>query len=156
MATNGMTINGLNPLSALTADDKIPVWDTGASGEPTKEITAQNMANSVKSLASLPNTTEMNDAIEQSTASMPLIYKPTGTITTSNIGAFTLNTGISLSGKRAFVLSNYGVSNSTQYNFFVESFASSGAVNLRVRKIGDGTAVAETSIDLTKIALIIV
>lgn len=68
MPTNGMTINGLNPLSALTADDKIPVWDTGASGEPTKEITAQNMANSVKSLASLPNTTEMNTAIEQSTA----------------------------------------------------------------------------------------
>ena len=68
MATNGMTINGLNPLSALTADDKIPVWDTGASEEPTKEITAQNMANSVKSLASLPNTTEMNNAIAQSTA----------------------------------------------------------------------------------------
>ena len=68
MATNGMTINGLNPLSALTADDKIPVWDTGASGEPTKEITAQNMANSLKSLASLPNTTEMNAAIAQSTA----------------------------------------------------------------------------------------
>jgi hypothetical protein len=68
MATNGMTINGLNPLSALTADDKIPVWDTGASGEPTKEITAQNMANSVKSLAGLPNTTEMNAAIAQSTA----------------------------------------------------------------------------------------
>lgn len=68
MPTNGMTINGLNPLSALTADDKIPVWDTGASGEPTKEITAQNMANSVKSLAGLPNTTEMNTAIAQSTA----------------------------------------------------------------------------------------
>jgi hypothetical protein len=96
------------------------------------------------------------NAIEQSTASMPLIYKPTGTITTSNIGAFALNTGISLSGKRVFVLSNYGASNSTQYNFFVDSFESSGAVNLRVRKIGDGTAVAETSIDLTKIALIIV
>ena len=71
MATNGMTINGLNPLSALTADDKIPVWDTGASGEPTKEITAQNMANSVKSLASLPNTAEMNNAIAQSTAFVP-------------------------------------------------------------------------------------
>lgn len=68
MATNGMTINGLNPLSALTADDKIPVWDTGASGEPTKEITAQKLANSVKSLANLPNTTEMNTAIAQSMA----------------------------------------------------------------------------------------
>lgn len=71
MPTNGMTINGLNPLSALTADDKIPVWDTGASGEPTKEITAQNMSNSVKSLANLPNTTEMNTAIAQSTAFVP-------------------------------------------------------------------------------------
>lgn len=70
MATNGMTINGLNPLSALTADDKIPVWDTGASVEPTKEITAQNMANSVKTLGSLVNTTEMNAAIEQSTANL--------------------------------------------------------------------------------------
>lgn len=56
MPTNGMTINGLNPLSALTADDKIPVWDTGASGEPTKEITAQNFASSIKTLASLLGT----------------------------------------------------------------------------------------------------
>ena len=79
MPTNGMTINGLNPLSALTADDKIPVWDTGASGEPTKEITAQNMANSVKSLASLPNTTEMEAAIQALTP---------GLVTTSQRGLY--------------------------------------------------------------------
>lgn len=68
MATNGMTIDGLNTVSALTAQDKVPVWDNESSGEPTRKITAQNMANSVKSLASLPNTTEMNAAIAQSTA----------------------------------------------------------------------------------------
>ena len=62
------TIDDLNALAALTAADEVPVWDSEESGEPTKKITAQNMANSVKSLASLPNTTEMNTAIDQSTA----------------------------------------------------------------------------------------
>ena len=68
MPTNGMTIDSLNTVSSLTAQDEVPVWDKEASGEPTRKITAQNMANSVKSLASLPNTTEMNTAIDQSTA----------------------------------------------------------------------------------------
>lgn len=167
-----MTINQLLAIAGLTADDEIPVWDNPGS-TPDAKITAANLASSIKTLASLIATSDLDtevtedstnaiqsravyDAIQQSMANMPLIYKPTGTITTNNIGAFTLNTGISLSGKRVFVLSNYGVSNSTQYNFFVDSFDSAGAVNLRVRKIGDGTAVTDTSIDLTKIALIIV
>lgn len=66
----GTTIDGLNVVTALTAQDEVPLWDAEASGEPTKKITAQNMAASVKSLASLPNTTEMNAAIAQSTASI--------------------------------------------------------------------------------------
>ena len=64
----GTTINGLNVVTSLTANDEVPLWDAEASGEPTKKITASNLAASVKSLASLPNTTEMNTAIEQSTA----------------------------------------------------------------------------------------
>ena len=68
MPTNGMTIDSLNTVSALTAQDEVPVWDKEASGEPTKKITAQNMTNSVKTLGSLVNTTEMNTAIAQSTA----------------------------------------------------------------------------------------
>jgi hypothetical protein len=68
MANNGMTIDDLNTVAALTAQDEVPVWDNEASGEPTKKVTGQNLANSVKSLANLPNTTEMNDAIAQSTA----------------------------------------------------------------------------------------
>jgi hypothetical protein len=65
-----MTINGLNTVSALTAQDQVPVWDNESSGEPTRKITAQNMANSVKTLGSLVNTTEMNNAIAQSTAKL--------------------------------------------------------------------------------------
>lgn len=63
-----MTIDELNALETLTAGDEFPVWDSEESGEPTKKITAQNMANSVKTLGSLVNTTEMNTAIAQSTA----------------------------------------------------------------------------------------
>lgn len=64
----GTTIDGLNAVTSLTTNDEMPVWDKEASGEPTKKITASNLASSVKSLASLPNTTEMNAAIAQSTA----------------------------------------------------------------------------------------
>lgn len=63
-----MTIDELNALTTLTAADEVPVWDSEESGEPTKKITASNLAASVKSLARLPNTTEMNTAIQQSTA----------------------------------------------------------------------------------------
>ena len=41
----------------------MPVWDAEASNEPTKKITAQNMANSVKSLADLKNTADVNALI---------------------------------------------------------------------------------------------
>lgn len=70
MATNGMTIDSLNTVSSLTAQDKVPVWDNESSGEPTRKITAQNLTNSVKTLGSLVNTTEMNTAIAQSTADL--------------------------------------------------------------------------------------
>lgn len=59
----GTTINGLNAVTSLTAQDEVPVWDKEASGEPTKKITAQNMTASVKTLGSLVNTTEMNNAL---------------------------------------------------------------------------------------------
>lgn len=59
----GTTINGLNAVTSLTAQDEVPVWDAEASGEPTKKITAQNMAASVKTLGSLVNTNEMNSAL---------------------------------------------------------------------------------------------
>lgn len=57
------TIDGLNSVTSLTAQDEVPVWDAEASGEPTKKITAQNMAASVKTLGRLVNTSEMNNAL---------------------------------------------------------------------------------------------
>lgn len=86
----GTTIDGLNTVTSLTAQDKVPVWDNEAPGEPTKNITAQNMANSVKSLASLPNTTEMNAAIASATAGR--VYAKTVTATTNTIGLVTGST----------------------------------------------------------------
>jgi hypothetical protein len=59
----GTTIDGLNSVTSLTSQDEVPVWDAEASGEPTKKITAQNMAASVKTLGSLVNTSEMNSAL---------------------------------------------------------------------------------------------
>lgn len=94
---NGTTIDGLNSVTSLTAQDEVPVWDKEASGEPTKKITASNLAASVKSLASLPNTTEMNAAISQSMASLHLghlmqLTRVTITPTVSYTGvSFTLN-----------------------------------------------------------------
>ena len=117
MATNGMTINGLNPLSALTADDKIPVWDTGASEEPTKEITAQNMANSVKSLASLPNTTEMNNAIAQSAANMATSVKKTGIAAETSC-----NISFSPDGRRSAIISVVGSSSGVYATYIYEGY----------------------------------
>lgn len=67
-----MTIEELLAATGLTANDLVPIWDAEAASnvEPTQKITAAQLAAAVKSLASLPNTTEMNTAIQQSTASV--------------------------------------------------------------------------------------
>lgn len=39
-----MTIDELLVAAGLTANDEIPIWDAEAMGEPTKKITAANMA----------------------------------------------------------------------------------------------------------------
>lgn len=49
----GTTIDGLNAVTSLTANDEVAVWDKEASDEPTKKITGQNLASSVKTLANL-------------------------------------------------------------------------------------------------------
>lgn len=54
------TIDDLNALATLTTADEIPVWDAEASGEPTKKITASNLAASVKSLGNLIGTGDLD------------------------------------------------------------------------------------------------
>ena len=58
-----MTIDELLSLAGLTANDEIPVWDAEAVDEPTKKITAQNMAASVKALAGLVGEAEFTEAL---------------------------------------------------------------------------------------------
>jgi hypothetical protein len=55
-----MTIDELNALTTLTAADEVPVWDSEESGEPTKKITASNLAASVKSLGNLIGTGDLD------------------------------------------------------------------------------------------------
>lgn len=55
-----MTINELLASVGLTANDEIPLWDAEATGaEPTKKITATNLATAIKSLASLLGTSDV-------------------------------------------------------------------------------------------------
>ena len=58
-----MTIDELLSLAGLTANDEIPVWDAEAADEPTKKITAQNLAASVKTLAGLVGEAEFTEAL---------------------------------------------------------------------------------------------
>lgn len=99
----GTTIDGLNAVTSLTTNDEVPVWDKEASGEPTKKITAQNLASSVKTLADLqgaltfdstPTAGSTNpvtsggiaDAIAQSTASIHIVNSGTVTLTCNAMG----------------------------------------------------------------------
>lgn len=48
-----MTIHELLQAAGLTANDEIPIWDADGTGEPTKKITAQQLAAAVVILANL-------------------------------------------------------------------------------------------------------
>jgi hypothetical protein len=67
-----MTIHELLALTGLTESDEIPVWDAEASSEPTKKITAQNFASSIKTLASLLGTADVVDNLTSTATDKPL------------------------------------------------------------------------------------
>ena len=60
-----MTIDELNALTTLTDTDEVPVWDSEESGDPTKKITASNLAASVKSLGNLIGTGDLDSTPTQ-------------------------------------------------------------------------------------------
>lgn len=62
-----MQIKDLPASTSLAATDVLP---KETSGGVTQKITGSNLASQVKSLGNLVNTTEMNAAIEQSTATV--------------------------------------------------------------------------------------
>lgn len=67
-----MTIAELLAATGLTANDLVPIYDAEAAQnvEPTQKVTATQLAAAVKVLSSLVSTTEMNTAIQQSTANL--------------------------------------------------------------------------------------
>lgn len=69
-----MTIAELLAATGLTENDLVPIWDAEAAQnvEPTQKVTATQLSAAVKVLASLVNTTEMNTAIQQSTANIAI------------------------------------------------------------------------------------
>ena len=73
-------INQLQNSTTLNATDVFA--KDAASGGTTSKMTAQNLANNIKELADLVNTTEMNAAIAQSTATGGAGYfkSPDGTL----------------------------------------------------------------------------
>lgn len=123
-----MTIDELNALTTLTAADEVPVWDSEESGEPTKKITASNLAASVKSLGNLIGTGDLDStptqgsnkavtsggtytAIQQSTAFSPSVVavEPFGQWTSYTGGYYSI-------GKIVFVqvtavAGNFGANN---------------------------------------------
>lgn len=61
-----MTINELAALAGLTANDQIPAWDAEAAANGrTKKISAQNLANAIKALASLIATSDLDSTPTQ-------------------------------------------------------------------------------------------
>lgn len=67
-----MTIDQLLAAVGLTANDEIPLWDAEESGEPTKKITAQNLAAAVKLLASLLAKSDVKDSLSNTSIDYPL------------------------------------------------------------------------------------
>jgi len=71
-----MTIDELLASAGLTANDEIPLWDAEATGEePTKKITATNLAAAVKLLASLLAKSDVKDSLSDTSVDYPLSAK---------------------------------------------------------------------------------
>lgn len=74
-----MTIHELLQAAGLTANDEIPIWDVDGTGEPTKKITAQQLAAAVGALANLVTGVKGNAESSYRTGNVNL--------TPANIGA---------------------------------------------------------------------
>lgn len=111
MATNGMTIDGLNAVSTLTAQDEVPVWDKESSGEPTRKITAQNFANAVKSLASLIGTGDLAELLPTTDLATSALYR-NSIGRGKNLGAFTSDMSDDI---KAGDFSGFGIGDTFKY-----------------------------------------
>ena len=81
-----MTIHELLQAAGLTANDEIPIWDVEGTGEPTKKITAQQLASAVVALANLVTGVKGNSEQNYRHGDVNL--------TPANIGAHPANTNL--------------------------------------------------------------
>ena len=98
----------------------------------------------------IPATNELNNGLTN------MFFKPTGTATTNSAGITQVNTGLNLTGKKVFALANYANTLGDQFTAYIDSVNANGIVGVRFRKISDGAALGNTSVDLSKIVLVIV
>ena len=82
-----MTIHELLQAAGLTANDEIPIWDVDGTGEPTKKITAQQLAAAVVALANLVTGVKGNAESSYRTGNV--------NITPANIGAKAVQSAVS-------------------------------------------------------------
>lgn len=79
-----MTIHDLLAAAGLSAGDEIPIWQVNSSGEPTRKITAQQLAAAVATIASLVTGVKGNAESTYRTGNVNL--------TPANIGALPAST----------------------------------------------------------------
>jgi hypothetical protein len=80
-----MTIHELLQAAGLTANDEIPIWDADGTGEPTKKITAQQLAAAVVALANLVTGVKGNAESSFRTGDVNLTPANIGAVSTSDV-----------------------------------------------------------------------
>jgi hypothetical protein len=80
-----MTIHELLQAAGLTANDEIPIWDAEATGEPTKKITAQQLAAAVVALANLVTGVKGNAESSYRTGNVNITPANIGAVSTSAV-----------------------------------------------------------------------
>lgn len=118
-----MTIHELLQAAGLTANDEIPIWDVDGTGEPTKKITAQQLAAAVVALANLVTGVKGNAESNYRHGDVNL--------TPANIGAVA-KSGDTMTGN--LTIKNPTANTNTQFS--VQTTKNSGAVTIRVDQEG--------------------
>lgn len=100
-----MTIHELLAAAGLTANDEIPIWDADGTGEPTKKITAQQLAAAVVALANLvTSVNSQTGAVSVTPANIGAVAKTGDTMT----GGLTISLGAG-DGQERIIFSSPGV-----------------------------------------------
>lgn len=136
-------INQLQNSTTLNATDVLA--KDAASGGTTNKMTAQNLANNLKTLGDLVNTTEMNAAIAQSTAPEVIAVYPYGQWTSYTGGYYSI-------GKIVFVqmtavAGNFGAND--YFTLTVSLPAPAYPTALAITTTSDNLKGAEAYVDVT-------